>query len=439
MTTTAATPAPGVRGATSEAAARVPHVVIVGAGFGGLRVARALARAPVAVTVVDQHNYHCFLPLLYQVATAGLEPQDIAYPIRAILRRYRNVAFRMARVARADLAGRTLITERGERIGYDHLVVAAGSVTHDFGNPGVAAHAFGLHDIDDARAIRNHVLRLLERAEAMADGPERAALLTLVVVGGGPTGVELAGALAEFRRHVVPRDYRHVRADDLRVLLLEGTDRILGALPERLRQAALSDLAALGVDVRLGTLVGTLDAGAVTLADGARLATHTVIWAAGVKGPPLAAALGLPPGRGGRIAVGATLAVAGHPEVQAIGDVALVAGAEQLPQVAQVAMQQGEHAARNVVRALAGEPPLPFAYRDKGTMATIGRSRAVCHLRGLDLRGRLAWWAWLVVHIVMLIGFRNRLVVLVNWAWNYVTYDRGVRAIVGAGDGRGAP
>src|SRR5437016_370658 len=321
-----------------------PPVVVLGAGFAGLRAVRRLGRAGVDALWVDARNYHCFLPLLYQVATAGLEPQEIAYPARSILRRLRAVDFRLARVVAGDPAAQTLTTASGERIAYAYLIVCTGGAAEDFGIPGVREHAFHLYDLDDARALRNHVLRTLERAAVCADPAARAALLTFVIVGAGATGVEMGGALAEFRRHVVPRDYRTVDPAALRLVVLE-----------------------------------------------------------------------------------------------AAGDVALVEGAERLPQVAQVAIQQGELAAENVLRARRGEPLLPFRYADKGVMATIGRSRAVAVVKGVHLQGRLAWWAWLVVHLVMLIGFRNRLVVLVNWAWNYFTYDRGLRAIVGEADEAGGP
>src|SRR6266849_838792 len=358
-----------------------PPVVVLGAGFAGLRAVRRLGRAGVDALWVDAHNYHCFLPLLYQVATAGLEPQEIAYPTRSILRRLRAVDFRLARVVAGYPAAHRLETAAGERIAYSQLIVCTGGAAEDFGVPGVREHAFHLYDLDDARALRNHVLRTLERA-------------------------------AEY---------------------------VLPPYPPPLRERARRDLEAFGVEVRSGTRVDRVAADHVEIAGGERIATATVIWAAGIRAAPVAAGLGLPTGRSGRLTVGPTLQVPGFPDVLAAGDVALVEGMERLPQVAQVAIQQGELAAENVLRARRGEQPLAFRYADKGSMATIGRSRAVAVVKGVRLQGHLAWWAWLVVHLVMLIGFRNRLVVLVNWAWNYLTYDRGLRAIVGEEGEPGGP
>ena len=416
-----------------------PPVVVLGAGFAGLRAVRRLGRAGVDTLWVDARNYHCFLPLLYQVATAGLEPQDIAYPARSILRRLRAVDFRLARVAAGDPAAQILATASGEHIAYSHLIVCTGGAAEDFGIPGVREHAFHLYDLDDARALRNHVLRTLERAAVCADPAARAALLTFVIVGAGATGVEMGGALAEFRRHVVPRDYRTVDPAALRLVVLEAGEHVLPPYPPALRERARRDLETFGVEVHTGRRVERVAGDHVELSGGERLATATVIWAAGIRAAPIAARLGLPTGRSGRLTVAPTLQVPGFPAVFAAGDVALVEGAERLPQVAQVAIQQGKLAAENVLRARRGEPLLPFRYADKGVMATIGRSRAVAVVKGVHLQGRLAWWAWLVVHLVMLIGFRNRLVVLVNWAWNYFTYDRGLRAIVGEADEAGGP
>jgi NADH dehydrogenase len=408
-----------------------PRVVVLGAGFAGLRAVQRLGRESVDTLWVDAHNYHCFLPLLYQVATAGLEPQGIAYPVRSILRRLPTVDFQMARVTGADPVGRTLSTACGERIPFERLLVAAGGAAEDFGIPGVREATFRLYDLDDARALRNHALRVLERAAAVADPAARATLLTFVIVGAGATGVELAGALAEFNRHVVPRDYPRLGANALRIVVLEGGPDVLPPFPESLRHRARADLGAFGVEVRTGARVEQVAADHVTLAGGEYLAAGTIVWAAGIRGAAVGSRLGLPTGRSGRLRVDPTLAVPGHPCIFAAGDLALIDGAERLPQVAQVAIQQGDHAARNILRSLRGEPLLPFTYRDKGAMATIGRSRAVVAIGRLRLHGGLAWWAWLTVHLVMLIGFRNRLVVLVNWAWNYLTYDRGLQAIVG--------
>jgi NADH:ubiquinone reductase (H+-translocating) len=285
--------------------------------------------------------------------------------------------------------------------------------------------------VEDARAVRNHALELLERAATIPDSPERQALLTFVIVGGGPTGVETAGALAEFRRHVVPHDYPSIPPAQLRIVLLEARDAVLGTFAAALQRRAQHDLEEFGVEVRLGTAVERVTREGVDLAGGEHLAARTVVWAAGIRAATVAEHLGLPTGRAGRIRVAPTLEVVGHPGVFAAGDVALVDGAERLPQVAQVAMQQGAHAAKNMLNAIAARPLEPFRYRDKGSMATIGRSRAIAEIGRLKLTGALAWWAWLLLHLVMLIGFRNRLVVLVDWAWNYLTYDRGLRAIIG--------
>jgi NADH dehydrogenase len=413
------------------AATLPPRIVVLGAGFAGLHAVRVLARAGKPVLWLDGRNYHTFLPLLYQVATAGLEPQAIVYPTRSILRRLPAARFRLGHITGGDATARVLVTEHGEHIAYDHLVVATGGAAADFGVPGVRDHALHLYDVEDARALRNHILDQLECAAVMPDTPERRARLTVVVVGGGPTGVETAGALAEFRRHVIPSDYGDIPPAQFRIVLLEGRDAVLGTFAPSLRERARRDLEQFGVEVRLQSSVARVSADGVELASGERLAAATVVWAAGIRAGDLAGRIGLPTGRAGRIRVGPTLEVVGHPGVFAAGDVALVDGAEHLPQVAQVAMQQGAHVARNLLRQLRGEPLTPFAYRDKGAMATIGRSRAIAEIGRLRLSGTVAWWAWLVLHVVMLIGFRNRLVVLVNWAWNYFTYDRGLRAIIG--------
>ena len=408
------------------------HLIIVGAGFGGLATARALRKADVRVTVVDQHNYHTFLPLLYQVATAGLEPQDIAHPVRAILRRYPNASFRLGEVVGANLEQAVLELATGEQLAYDFLVLASGSETETFELPGASEHAFGLHSVDDARAFRNRVLRVLERADWEEDPVERERLLTFVVVGGGPTGVEIAGALAELRRHVVPRDYPRIDSQDVRVVLLEGSDSLLGGMPESLREKALHSARGLGIDVRLNAMVERIAPDRVELRDSAAIPTRSVLWAAGVRGVSLSEGLGLAHGRSGRIRVGPTLQPAEHPRVFVIGDLALVEGAEDLPQTAPVANQQGRLAAQNILRILAAKEPLAFRYRNAGQLATIGRSRAVAEIFGFRFSGFLAWWVWLLAHLIFLVGFRNRAVVLVNWAYSYFTYDRGVRSIVGS-------
>lgn len=406
------------------------RVVVIGAGFGGLAVAHALADTAVDVQIVDRENYHAFLPLLYQVATSGLSAQDVTHPVRSILRPLPNARFRLAEVVAIDTRERRIETAEGQRLRYDVLIVAGGSTTEYFGNASAERLAFGLRHVEDAIELRNHVLRCLEDASQAEDANEREALLGFVLVGGGPTGVELAGMLAELRRHVVPRDFPGLEAV-MRVVLVEGRDRLLAAFPEALCRRALEQIRELGVEVRLDTLVEQVDEAGVRFAAGESLPARTVVWAAGVRGAAIGAALGVPLGRGARVPVEPTLAVSGVPGVYAIGDLALVRGMESLPQVAQVAIQQGHCVAANVQRELCGAPPLPFAYRDPGAMATIGRDRAVADVFGLRITGRLAWLLWLVVHILFLAGFRNRAVVFVNWIYHYFSYDLGLRSIVG--------
>lgn len=411
-----------------------PRVVVVGAGFGGLAAVRGLRDAPVDVLLVDRQNFHAFLPLLYQVATSGLGSQDIAHPVRPILRGLTNARFRLAEIAGADLTERSLATANGERIPYDVLVLAPGSTTETYGLEGVADHAFGLHDVEEAVRLRNHVLGCLERADATTDPAARERELGFVVVGGGPTGVEMAGALAELRRHVVPHDFPAL-AGAMRVVLLEGRDALLSAMPAPLRERALVQVRSLGVDVRFGATVKRVEPEGVQLGDGGFLPARTVVWAAGVRGAELAARLGLAEGRSGRVPVLPSLEHPRHRNVYVIGDLASVEGLPDLPQVAPAAIQQGRHVARGIARRLRGEDALPFAYDDRGSMATIGRNRAVAHVFGRSLSGRVAWWAWLLVHLLFLVGFRNRVSVFWSWVWNFFTYDRGLRAMVGTGSG----
>jgi len=406
-----------------------PRVVVVGAGFGGLWAARALARAPVDVTVLDRHNYHLFQPLLYQVATAGLEPESIARPVRTILRKQRNVDFRLTEVTGVDLARRELATDGGP-IGYDYLILAMGGETNYFGLDGLRRHAFGLKDIDEAELIKNHVLACFEHAMMEPDADRRRALLTFVVVGGGPTGVEMAGALSELIRLVLVKDYPRLNVKDVRVLLLEATDRLLAAMPAPLAEAAARKLWDKQVEVRYGAAVADYDGQAVRLKSGEVVPARTLIWAAGVRAASLAAQLGLRTAAQGRVRVEPTLQVAGHPEVYVIGDAAYVEDdGKPLPMVAPVAMQMAQVAATNIRRGLAGQQPVPFRFRDPGTLATIGRNAAVAYIHGFSFRGFPAWVVWLVVHLIQLIGFRNKLVVLINWAWDYLFYERGARLI----------
>ena len=406
-----------------------PTVVVVGAGFGGLRVARALRRAPVQVVLLDRNNYHLFQPLLYQVATAGLEPEQIAKPVRAILRGQKNFDFRMVEVSGVDFAQRRLETSAGP-IPYDYLVLAPGGETNFFGLETMERHGLGLKDIPDAVAIRNHVLTCFEQAMLEADPERRRARLTFIVVGGGPTGVEMAGALSELIRLVLVKDYPRLNIKDVRILLLEATDRLLVAMPERLREAAGRTLWRKQIEVRFGATVADFDGERIRLKSGEIIPAHTVIWAAGVRAAPLSAKLGLPAGRQGRVPVEPTLQAQGHPEVYIIGDAAYrEQNGAPLPMVAPVAIQMAETVARNIISTLRGKPLQNFRYRDQGTLATIGRNAAVAHVFGLQLSGFPAWIMWLVVHIIQLIGFRNKLFVLLNWAWDYFFYERAARLI----------
>jgi NADH:ubiquinone reductase (H+-translocating) len=412
-----------------------PHVVVVGGGFGGLNAAKALSKVAVDVTLVDANNFHLFQPLLYQVAIAGLDPDDIAYPTRGIVRRLQNVSFRMARVTGIGLETRRVLLDNGDDLHYDRLVIAAGAVTNTFGVPGADTHALGMKSLRDADAIRERILRSYERAEAdLASG--RALLpsaLAVAIVGGGPTGVELAGGIQELITHVLHRDMPNLPTGMSRVTLIEATDRVLGTFASSLSKNAERALRRHGVELELGTGVAAIDTDGVQLADGRRIDAGTVVWAAGVKAGPLAAASKLPLGRGGRIVVDGHLRVRDHPEVFAVGDIAASLapdGTSILPQVAQVAIQGGAHVAKVIAAELTDREIAPFRYRDKGSMATIGRHAAVAELpRGIRLSGPIGWLAWLALHILYLIGFRNRANVLLNWSWNYLTYDHAGRLL----------
>ena len=407
-----------------------PSVVIVGAGFGGLRVARGLGGAPFDVTIIDQHNYHTFVPLLYQVATAGLEPEEIAQPIRHILRGTSNIQFRLGRVARIDTGRRCVVTEEGS-IRYDYLVLAAGSVTNFFGLETLERTASGLRNLDDAEVFRDRVLTAFETASIDSDPKGQRDLMTIVLVGGGPTGVEMAGALAELRRHVLPYDYPHLHVSLSRIVLLEAGETLLAGMDRGMQKSALTKLQEMGVDVRLQATVADADEHGVTLTSGERIRAGALLWVAGLRASPLAEALPGASAGGGRLVVDDTLRVPGHPEIYSIGDMAHVGRPEirPLPMLAPVAIQQGDLVAENILRLTHGLRPKRFRYKDRGSMVTIGRSAAVARIYGLRLSGSIAWFVWLIVHLVWLIGFRNRMLVLVNWAWNYLTYDRGVRLI----------
>ncbi len=414
-----------------------PRVVIVGAGFGGLRAARELDGAPVDVLLLDKNNYHLFQPLLYQVAAAALPPAEIAYPVRSILRRQKNLEFRVASVSAVDLSRRIVLTSRGG-FTYDLLILASGAATNFFGKTDVAENGFDLKDLPHALRLRNHLMRCFEDAVAAVDPAARRALLTIVVVGGGPTGVEVAGAVSELLRRVLARDYPAIPRGEISVVLVELGPRVLATMPERLSRAAVSSLERLGVEVRLGAVVSGYDGSEVRFADGASMAARTLVWAAGVMAGPLGATLGVPLHRSGRIVVEPDLTIAGHPDVFVIGDAAyLETPTGPVPMLAPPAIQMGACAARNVVRRNAGRPLEAFRYKDPGTMATIGRSAAVAVIRGLQFRGFLAWLVWLFVHLMQLVGFRSKLVVLVDWAWQYVFYRPASPLIVAAGEQAG--
>jgi NADH dehydrogenase len=411
------------------------QVVIIGGGFGGLYAARALRRAPVQITLLDRRNHHLFQPLLYQVATAALSPGDIASPIRWILRRQRNVEVLLAEARTIDTRGNRVVLTDGE-VAYDYLIVATGATHAYFGHDEWSDAAPGLKTLEDALEIRRRVLLAFERAERERDPVRRQALLTFVVIGGGPTGVEMAGALAEISRQSLTRDFRHIDPGSARILLLEGGPSVLSAFPESLRESARRDLERLGVEVRTGTMVTDVREGVVE-AGRERIAAVTVLWAAGVAASPLGATLDVPLDRAGRVVVNPDLTIPGSANVFVIGDLAALKDEKgrPLPGVAQVAIQMGEHAARNIQRAIEKQPYVPFHYRDLGNMATIGRASAVADFGWLRLRGYLGWLAWAFVHILKLIGFRNRLVVFVQWIWAYFSYQRAIRLITGSGSG----
>jgi NADH dehydrogenase len=407
-----------------------PHVVIVGGGFGGLYAAKALRRASVRITLVDRKNHHVFQPLLYQVATAALNPSDIAEPIRRVLRAQKNATVLLAEARGVDLAQKKVLLVDGE-LGYDRLILATGATHSYFGHDEWARAAPGLKSIEDALGIRRRVLYAYEAAEREEDPARQREWLTFVIVGAGPTGVELAGALAEIAKHTLFRDFRRIDSTKARIVLLEGLDRILPSYVPPLAEKARRQLVRLGVEVLTSTRVTSVDEGGVSMGSG-RIAARTVLWAAGVAASPLARSLGVPLDRAGRVLVSPDLSVPGHPEAVVIGDLAaLTDEGRAVPGVAPAAVQEGRHAARNIVRATRGLSPLPFHYVDKGSLATVGRAAAVADFGRVKLSGLLAWLAWLFIHVFLLIGFRNRLLVLFAWAWSYVTYDRSARLITG--------
>jgi NADH dehydrogenase len=420
----------------AQMAAPTRTVVVVGGGFGGLYAARALARFPVRVVLIDRVNYHLFQPLLYQVATAALSPGDIAEPLRAILRKHRNVEVLLGDVSRIDPAARTVRLEDGDEFSYDFLVLATGARHSYFAHPEWEPLAPGLKSLADALELRRRIFLAFELAERERDPDKRSALLTFVVVGGGPTGVELAGAIAEIARHTVRQDFRRFDPRQAHVILLESGDRVLAQYPADLSAKAEQALEQLGVDVRTNSVATEITADRVCVGE-VTIATHTTLWAAGVAASPLGRQVGVEVDRSGRVPVRPDLSVAGHSEIFVVGDLAALKDAhgKMLPGIAPVAIQQGEAAAANIGRIVRGQPTKPFHYFDRGTMATIGRAHAVAEIRRLHLTGLLAWLAWLVVHIFFLIGFQNRMLVLVQWAWSYVSYERGARLITGGWHG----
>jgi len=409
-------------------------VIIAGAGFGGITCARALKRADVDVLLIDRNNYHLFTPLLYQVASALLDAGEIARPVRELVRPLKNVDFRQAEVSGADLQRRLLLTDHGP-LPYDYLVLATGAQTDYFGNASVERNAYGLKDLDEALALRNRVLSQFEASRWVKDADERRAMQTFVVVGGGPTGVELAGAYSELIRLVLRKDFRDLDLSEVRVMLLEAADSVLGQFSPELRDAARRSLERKGVEVRLGAKVAQVSKDLITLADGTEIRVGTVVWTAGVRASGVGGALDTEVARQGRVKVSTTLQVPGHPTAFVIGDVSAVSdGQAALPMLIPVAMQEARWVAKAIAQMVRGGAPAPFRYRDPGIMATIGRNSAVAQLGRVHLSGFFGWVMWLVVHLVNVVSFRSRILVLVNWAWDYLFYDRPVRLIVRAAD-----
>ncbi|MEG6586728.1 NAD(P)/FAD-dependent oxidoreductase [Dendrosporobacter sp. 1207_IL3150] len=408
----------------------LPRIVVVGAGFGGLQIVRELAEAPVSITLVDRCNYHLFQPLLYQVATSGLAPEDIAHPVRAILKHQQNVSFRMAEVSSIDLTSRNVETTTG-KIEYDYLVLAFGGVTNYFGLYSAADYAFGLKNIDDAIAIRNHILNMFELAAQQKDEKLRKSMLTFVIVGGGPTGVECAGAMSELVNIVLMKEYPELDFSEVQILLLEGSDRLLPSMPANLSEATAQMLSKKQVKIKLNAIVADYDGDEVVLKSGEKIPSCSLIWAAGVRAASIADKIGLVQGSMGRIVVTPTLQVESYPEVLAVGDAAyLEVDGRALPMIAPVAVQQAKAAAKNIVRLINGQKLLQFEYKDPGALATIGRNAAVAAFGKYHFSGIIAWFLWLVVHIIRLIGFRNRIMVVINWAWDYFFFERAVRLIM---------
>jgi NADH dehydrogenase len=415
------------------------HIVIIGGGFGGLYAARTLKNSPVQVTLIDRRNFHLFQPLLYQVATGWLSPADIASPLRAVLKRQRNIQVLLAEATDIDVANRRVLLTDGE-VNYDTLIVATGARHHYFGNTQWEPFAPGLKTIEDATEIRRRILFAFEAAERESDPEQVRSWLTFVIVGGGPTGVELAGTLGELTKDTLRHDFRHINPAESRIVLVEGAEHILPAYPTELSAKAIAALTRLGVSVRTSATVTDVQTAAVILRSNEQseqIATHTVIWAAGVQASPLgrilATATGAELDRAGRVIVAPDLSVPNHPDIFVIGDLAHSRNqqGQPLPGVAPVAMQQGEYVAQLIQQRLRGQTPAPFHYRDRGNMAIVGRAEAVADIKGWHFSGLLAWLAWLFIHLINLVEFENRLLVLIQWAWNYFTRNRSARLITG--------
>ena len=407
-----------------------PHIVIIGAGFGGLNVARQLRNAPVQITLIDRQNYHLFQPLLYQVAIAGLLPSQIAYPLRTIFRRQKNITFQLGEVTGINLKER-YVRMNGSVIAYDYLIIAVGAETNFFGMDSIEQGGFQVKDIQKAVNTRNHLLKMFEQASREADAEKRRAMLTFVVVGGGPTGVETAGALAELINHVMVKDFHNLNLNEARVILLEANDHLITPYPHELRHATFVLLRREQVEILLNTKLANFTGHTVTLGDGRQIATYTLIWTAGIKAAPMLDSLGVERAGAGRVRVAPTLQLPQHPEVFVLGDAAylLNGDGQPLPMLSTVAIQQGKVTARNIQRIISGKRPEPFHYKDPGLLATIGRNAAVARIWGVSFSGFIAWVIWVFLHIYRLIGFRNRILVFANWAWDYIFYENQIRLI----------
>lgn len=408
----------------------IPHVVIIGAGFAGLETASGLAKYPVRITLIDKNNHHLFQPLLYQVAIAGLLPSQIAQPVRTIFRKQKNLAFQMGEVISVDFAEKFVKLE-GSVIAYDYLVISAGARTNFFGFDALERHGLQIKDIETAVQTRNHLLSMFEQASHEADEAKRKARLTFVIVGGGPTGVETAGALSELINHVMRKDFPRLNLSDAQVILLEAGPSLINAYPEELRESTFGLLKKKKVDIRLNTKMADFNGQRVTLGDGTFIETRTLIWTAGAKAAEIIDSLGVAQAGMGRVRVAPSLQLSQFPDAFVIGDAAFVVNGngQPLPMLSTVAIQQGKVAAKNIRRMVEGKQPLPFHYKDPGLLATVGRNAAVARIFGISFSGFIAWVIWVFLHIYRIIGFRNRIIVMFNWAWDYFFYDNQVRLI----------